>query len=313
MFGLARHLTNSGVLGINRRNNEFVMRYNERRRYPLVDDKLRTKELAIEAGIAVPELYGVVRAQSEVRNWPGFVEGRGQFVVKPAHGSGGDGIIVISGSRDGRYRRSSGLWMRRGEIDYHISGIVSGQYSLAGLSDCALIEYCVQSDPVFEMISYQGVPDVRIIVLLGHPVMAMVRLPTRQSNGKANLHQGAIGVGVDLSTGKTTGGVWGNDLASEHPDTAHPIANVQIPQWRFMLELAARGYELSGLGYLGVDIVLDRDKGPLVLELNARPGLNIQIANRSGLRERLLCIEHNGDPSAPPSERVDRALELLGG
>ena len=37
------------------------------------------------------------------------------------------------------------------------------------------------------------------------------------------------------------------------------------------------------LGYVGVDIVLDANYGPMVLEANARPGLNIQIANNQGL------------------------------
>ena len=70
-------------------------------------------------------------------------------------------------------------------------------------SDYAIIEKRVVVDPVFEEVSYEGIPDIRIISLLGYPAMAMVRLPTRLSGGKANLHQGAIGVGVNLATGKT--------------------------------------------------------------------------------------------------------------
>jgi len=47
------------------------------------------------------------------------------------------------------------------------------------------------------------------------------------------------------------------------------------------------------MGYLGVDIVLDAQAGPLMLELNARPGLNIQIANQEGLLHRLRLIEQH--------------------
>ena len=45
------------------------------------------------------------------------------------------------------------------------------------------------------------------------------------------------------------------------------------------------------MGYLGVDIVIDATAGPLMLELNARPGLNIQIANQEGLVHRLRSVE----------------------
>jgi alpha-L-glutamate ligase-like protein len=164
-------------------------------------------------------------------------------------------------------------------------------FSLGGHSDQALIEYRVQFDPVFAEISYQGVPDVRIIVFLGIPVMAMVRLPTRLSSGKANLHQGAIGTGVDIATGRTLTAVWRNGIVQEHPDTANPVTGVQIPHWDRLLGIAAQAHELTGLGYIGVDLVLDRDKGPLILEINARPGLNIQIANNCGLLPRLQKVE----------------------
>jgi glutathione synthase/RimK-type ligase-like ATP-grasp enzyme len=68
--------------------------------------------------------------------------------------------------------------------------------------------------------------------------------------------------------------------------------------------LAASCYELTGLGYQGVDIVLDKDKGPMILELNARPGLNIQMANRSRLLPRLNLVEKNRDRLADVESRV---------
>ena len=146
-------------------------------------------------------------------------------------------------------------------------------------------------DQIFKSISYEGVPDIRIIVLMGYPVMAMLRLPTRQSGGKANLHQGAIGVGVDLATGVTLRGTWLNNKISKHPDTTNAVDGVQLPNWDGFMKLAAGCYELCGLGYIGVDMVLDQDKGPLILELNARPGLNIQIANDCGLTHRAHAVE----------------------
>jgi alpha-L-glutamate ligase-like protein len=177
--------------------------------------------------------------------------------------------------------------MNEQELGYHISNILSGMYSLGGLPDTALIEQRVEFDPIFADVSYQGVPDVRTIVFRGVPVMAMIRLPTRMSDGKANLHQGAIGVGIDLITGKTFSGVWHEQIVEQHPDTGASIIDLQIPDWDEILKLTAQCYDLAGLGYTGVDIVLDRDHGPLMLEMNARPGLSIQIANRCGLLKRL--------------------------
>jgi alpha-L-glutamate ligase-like protein len=111
------------------------------------------------------------------------------------------------------------------------------------------------------------------------------------SQGKANLHQGAIGVGIHLPTGKTVNGVFGNHIVSEHPDTGTKIAGMVIPCWQRMLEISATAFEMTGLGFLGVDLVLDESRGPLMLELNARPGLNIQIANQGGLATRLKAVE----------------------
>jgi alpha-L-glutamate ligase-like protein len=301
MFGLARRLADLGIMGINRRNAEFTLAYNPRCYYPLVDDKLRTKELALAAGIPVPKLYGVVQSEYQVRHLPLWLKDREDFVIKPAHGSGGEGILVITGRVHANFRTVGGLLMTLEELNHHVFNILGGLYSLGGQTDAALMEYRVRFDPVFDHICYQGVPDVRIIIFLGVPVMAMLRLPTRASGGKANLHQGAIGVGIDLATGTTLKGVSRQGIVSEHPDTGNSIQGLAIPHWETLLTIAARAYELTGLGYLGVDLVLDQDLGPLLLELNARPGLAIQIANAAGLIPRTnLVAQHRQElPTVP--------------
>ncbi len=304
MWGLARALRKAGVLGINERNAQYTLLHNPRHLYPLVDDKLRTKQLAQKAGIAVPELYGVVRIEHQIRELPDLLAPHRDFVVKPAAGSGGDGILVVTGSSKGLYRKAGGQLIDHAELAHHVSNVLSGMFSLGGHPDKALIEYRVRFDPVFESISYQGVPDVRIIVFHGVPVMSMVRLPTRMSDGKANLHQGAIGAGIDLASGRTLTAVWRNGIVEEHPDTGNPVTGVAIPHWDRLLDLAARCHELTGLGYVGVDLVLDQELGPLILELNARPGLNIQIANRCGLLGRLHTVEREGLGIGDVAERV---------
>lgn len=312
MFAALRQLKKKGVLAINRRNADYTLAYNPRHLYPLVDDKLRTKQLALQNGIAVPELYGVIEVEGQVREIPHIVHDHEDFVVKPAHGSGGEGILVISGRMNDRYRKTDGTTLFQYELDHHVFNTLSGLYSLGGQPDKVLIEYRVIFDPVFESISYQGVPDVRIIVFLGVPVMSMVRLPTRMSDGKANLHQGAIGAGIDLATGRTLTAVWRDETVSEHPDTGNSISDVQIPNWDKLLQIAAGCFELTGLGYQGVDIVLDKNKGPLVLELNARPGLNIQIANKCGLLPRLELVEREHANLGTVAERIAFAKEHFG-
>ncbi len=304
---LAKRLHDMGVLGINRRNAEYTLRYNPRRLYPLVDDKLRTKELALQSGIAVPELYVVVEIEKQVRHLHDRIRAHSEFVIKPARGSGGDGILVIAGRAKNLYRRINGTLIAEQDLELHVSNILSGIYSLGGEQDRAIVESRVRSDPIFEPICYQGVPDIRIIVFLGVPVMSMVRLPTRMSEGRANLHQGAIGTGIDIRSGKTLTAVWRNEVVEEHPDTGIEVTGIRIPGWDNLLALAAGCYELTGLGYQGVDIILDKDRGPLVLELNARPGLNIQIANRAGLFSRLKLVEHHLEALSDVESRVDFA------
>ena len=278
--------------------------WNPRRLYPLVDDKLRTKELAIVAGMPVPELYAVVTTQHDIRKLPGKLKDHEQFVVKPAHGSGGNGILVITGRRGDLYRKSSGALMDWGELDHHISNALSGLYSLGGQRDRVLVEYFVQSAPELEKISYRGVPDIRLIVYRGYPVMAMIRLPTHLSDGKANLHLGAVGVGIDLSNGLTLHGVQGTEIVDLHPDTGNRLEGLEIPHWDRVLTMAAECFEMTGLGYLGVDLVLDERHGPLILELNARPGLAIQIANGHGLHTRLELIDEHADPEDSVEDRL---------
>ncbi|MDU2612042.1 MAG: sugar-transfer associated ATP-grasp domain-containing protein, partial [Pseudomonas aeruginosa] len=127
-----KDLTAKGVMGINRRNADYVLKYNKRHLYPVVDDKIITKERALEAGIHVPEMYG---------------------------------IMVIADRFEGRYKTVSGKIVSHEEIEHHISSILSGLYSLGGHRDRVLIEYRVTPDQIFKSISYEGVPDIRIIVL----------------------------------------------------------------------------------------------------------------------------------------------------
>lgn len=310
MIGLYRRLRDLGVLGLNDRNANFIMRHNPRRLYPLVDNKILCKRRLQEHGIAVPALLGEINSQYEAGHLERRLAELDQFVIKPASGSGGDGIIVIVGRQRAGWTSGSGRLLQLANLQYHVAGILAGMYSLGGQSDSAMLEALIHTDPVLKPVAPEGVPDIRIIVYRGIPVMAMMRLPTRRSGGKANLHQGAIGAGIDIATGTTLKAVMNSSVVDQHPDTSASVEAFKLPGWQGLLQTAARCYDAIPLGYLGVDLVLDRDHGPLVLEMNARPGLAIQIANGSGLRSRLVLIDRLSDPeSLQADQRVELAMQ----
>ena len=312
MIPAVRMLKKAGVLGLNCRNGDFILQYNNRRFYPLVDDKVLCKRRLLQHGLPVPDLIGVISAMHQISHIDRILGDITEFVIKPARGSGGDGILVITGRQGGYFIDADGRMVDRDTLEHHLTNVIGGLYSLGGQSDVAMIETLVHFDPAFSRLTYHGVPDIRVIVYKGYPVMAMSRLPTRLSHGKANLHQGAIGVGIDLGSGVTVGGVAGNSVVSKHSDTGEDVAGFQIPGWNKILDMSARCYEAVKLGYFGVDIVLDRDLGPLILELNARPGLNIQLANRCGLRDRLLEIDALGERHETPEQRAEWSGRAFG-
>lgn len=283
----ARELRAAGVLGMNRRNADYIMARNPRSRFPWVDDKVLTARLAEEHGVPMPAIYRVIGHHADIAGFERELPGDGSFAVKPARGAGGMGIVLVDRLTGEGFFKPNGSLIGRETLYHHISNILSGIYSLAGQPDQAIIQALIRPDNVFEHVSWRGVPDIRVVVFRGVPVMAMTRLPTKASDGKANLHGGAVGAGIGIGDGRTRHAVHRSRPIDRHPDTGNPLDGVEVPHWDRILLASARAFEMTGLGYLGVDQVLDRERGPVLLELNARPGLAVQIANRTGLWGRL--------------------------
>ena len=290
LWSWPHELRERGVLGMNCRNGCFCFVENKRRHYPRVDDKLQTKQLCEANGIRVPRTYALIERYGDVRSFPECLGSQQEFVIKPARGAEGRGILVIA-RRDGhQFVTSSGGNFSVPDLRYHLSAVLSGLFSLGSQPDRAIIEQRVQRHSVFERVAVDGTPDVRVILYRCVPVMAMVRLPTHISRGRANLHQGAVGVAVALNTGLTFGGVWKSRPVCSHPDTGVSIRGLKIPHWDGLLIAAMKLADAMELGYIGVDFVLDATDGPVVLEANARPGLAVQIANERGLLPRLTRV-----------------------
>jgi alpha-L-glutamate ligase-like protein len=304
-------LKRQGILGINARIGQYMIRLNKRQQYPLVDNKIKTAMLAIESGVAVPEIYHIFDSYGGLKNLESLLKPYPTFVIKPAKGAMGHGIVVVAESQGGEFIKTSGKRLSLQDIRHHILQIMSGLYSLSGVPDAAILQYTVALHPEFKSIVSEGIPDIRVIVYRGYPVMAMTRLPTQESDGRANLHQGAIGAGIDMRSGKINHAIHHNKVISKHPDTGYTLTGHQIPYWLDILHIAAKSYDMTKMGYLGVDVVVDPVKGPLVLEMNARPGLSIQVANRIGLRRILDRFQGDADPDLISEERVVRALAIL--
>ena len=295
IFNAARRLRELGILGMNRRNAACILDYNARAKYPIVDDKLRMHALCREIKVQTPAIYAEVSSYGALRRLPDLLRGHGDFVIKPNRGSAGRGVLVVLG-RDGQeYVRHNGEKLSLDTIRQHMSDILSGMYSLGGQTDTVMVQQRIQLHPTFEAISYKGIPDVRVIVYRNQIAMAMLRLPTKQSNGRANLHQGGIGTGIDLDTGVTHHAVQSNRAVEKHPDTGIPVVGMQMPFWTEILDMSRQVAKAVGLGYIGIDIVVDAKQGPMLLEANARPGLAIQIANGRGLVPRLEEIDQQLD------------------
>lgn len=298
----------SAILGLNARSRLYLQRYNSREARRIADSKLRTKKVLKLSEISIPEIYGKFKKVGDINafDWEGLP---GSFALKPNRGLGGEGIIVV------KKRLEKDAWLTTQktrvtieDLKLHVQDILEGAFSIDSSPDIAYIEEYVGRHKAFRKYAFRGTPDIRVIVFNKVPVMAMLRLPTRESGGRANLHQGAVGVGIDIATGITTTSVWHGDYIKYKPETERKLNGIKIPSWTRILETAVRCQIATELGYLGADIVLHPERGPMILELNARPGLQIQLANRAGLKKRLERVEDLNVRDAEHGVNIAKAI-----
>ncbi|HSM99339.1 MAG TPA: sugar-transfer associated ATP-grasp domain-containing protein [Gallionella sp.] len=269
------------VLSMNRRNLHYIYTRNQRKHFPLADDKLLAKEVLMAAGVRMPETYRTYSHFYQLRNLERELEVFQDFVIKPAQGSGGNGIIVIVGRSGRDWLGISGKIYTLYDLQKHISDIIFGVFSF-DLGDRAIIESRIIQHAEMQELSPLGLADVRVIMCDDMPVMSMTRIPTRQSDGKANLHQGALGVAIDIASGVTTHGRFLGEPMERHPDSGIHLIGRTLPYWPEIIELARLAARAVPLKYLGVDISISPD-GPQLLEINVRPGLEIQNVNERGM------------------------------
>ncbi|HUS51919.1 MAG TPA: sugar-transfer associated ATP-grasp domain-containing protein [Candidatus Bathyarchaeia archaeon] len=298
------------ILGLNARSLQYLKPLNTKKGRQAADSKLLTKKYLRRAGLPNPKRLAVLKTPGEVMDFD-WLSLPDNFVLKPVSGYAGGGIIIIK-----RKAKFAGEWRLMDDSIINISDlrlrsldILAGQYSLHNLPDKAMIEERIKISKVFRKYAYQGTPDVRVVVYNKVPVMAMLRLPTAESKGKGNLHQGAIGVGIDIATGITTYGIVQGHFIKYIPGTKRKINGLKMPHWNTILTLAVKAQEaVPSLGFVGVDIVFDKQHGPVILELNARPGIEIQNANLAPLKRRLGRVEGLEIKDAEHGARVAKTL-----
>lgn len=274
----------SGILGMNARNLLYVSGHNSLGDKRFADDKIFTKRFLQSRHIGAAKLYHIVRDIAQLT--PEFFDALPEsFVAKPNRGYAGGGILVIERTKGDKWVTVSGRRVTRDDLFYHCIEILDGKYSISGTSDQVLFEERLEPHPDFRSLTSVGLPDVRVIVFNLVPVMAMLRVPNDESEGKANMELGAVGMGIDMGTGRTTGAAYHDDFIRKMPN-GEPTVGFSVPYWDDILLSASRAQKYTKIGFLGVDMVVTKT-GVKVLELNARPGLKIQIANRTPLRTRL--------------------------
>ncbi len=284
-------------LTMNERNKVYL-RKNTAAGKTIADSKFKTKKILMKNGVTVPKLIKRFKTGEDLEKFK-WEELEGNFVIKPESGYGGEGILIIRrrGKWAGEWQKMNGNIVSTSDLNLHCQEILAGRYSLHAMPDKVLVEERIKIHPLFLALTKAGTPDIRVIIYNNVPVMAMFRIPTEKSGGKANLHQGAIGLGIDLATGITTFGVEGgvNSILRIYDygkKKNRKVNGIKIPFWREILEMAINCQKaIPTLGFMGVDVVLDKEKGPEVLEVNARPGLSIQICNKAGLKSRIEKID----------------------
>jgi alpha-L-glutamate ligase-like protein len=300
----------SHILGINARTKLYSYPYNSIHGKRIARSKIQSERVLRKAGIPTPRILKKFRNTEDIEKYD-WEKLHGSFVIKPSKGLGGDGIIVVKK----RLKNKVPTWLtankRRVQIaDFklHVLDILEGAYSIGNVPDVAFIQEYVGRHKSLQRYAFRGTPDIRVIVFNKVPVMAMLRLPTRDSDGRSNLHQGAIGVGVDIATGITTRAIWYGDTIKETPDHGRRLSGIKIRDWSRILEISVESQMVTKLGYLGVDVVVHPQKGPMVMELNSSPGLQIQLANMAGLRKRIDRIDDLEVSSAAHGITIAKAV-----
>ena len=293
------------ILGMNSRNLEYISRYNSSQDKKFADDKISTKRFLESRGIGVAKLYHVIKKYKQLTG-EFFNALPDQFVIKPNKGFAGGGIIVVVKKSGKNWITAGGNKLNQDDLYRSCIDILDGKYSISGTSDQILFEELLVLHDDFTRLTNNGLPDIRVIAFKNVAVLAMLRVPTEESDGKANMELGAYGLGIDIGNGKTTGGAYYSDYI-KRLSNGESAVGFQIPFWDEILHATSKIQLVTGIGYLGIDFVIT-NTGIKVLELNARAGIKIQIANQVPQKKRLRKVADLNITTAEEGVRIAKTL-----
>ena len=279
-----------GLLWQNARNLKYIKGFNSKMAKKLADSKLKTKDFLRSKWIPVPNTLAILSKYEEITD-DMISKLQPPFVIKPNAGFWWKGIIVID-KLDSSWNfvsNTSQVYTGK-DIHSHLLNVLDWFFSLSWSRDRIIIEKKIEINDEVQILGKYGLPDIRIIVFNMVPVMAMLRVPTAKSWWKANLHSWACAAWIDIWTGKLTYITQYSKIIKSIP-WIWDVRGLVLPDWDTMLEMAVRVQKETNIWYLGCDIVMDNKDGPLLLEMNIRPGLEVQVANLARLKDRLEKVE----------------------
>ncbi len=283
-------LKNYGLLWQNARNLNYIKGSNFAVARKMADSKLKTKEFLKSKWVSVPETLYIIKKYKDI-NSEILEKLEPPFVVKPNNWYGWKWILIFD-SKDSLWNFVSNTWeiYDKDRMLNHFSYILDWFFSLSGTRDKVLIERKIILSNEIDLLWKYWLPDIRVIVYNMVPVIAMLRVPTKESDWKANLHGGACWVGIDIWTWKLTFITRKSKIIKSIP-WIWDVRWIKIPSWEKMLKLAVKVQQITKIKYLWCDIVLDEKLWPLLLEMNIRAGLEVQISNLAPLKSRLDRVE----------------------
>ena len=305
-----------GILWINARNLQYIKKFNPKKAIRLADNKYKTKRFLSARWIPVPETYDIIKDRKQLYAYDFSKLPVDDFIVKPVRGSRGRGIyrvklekekleagfleslsfdkilspLSVNASTSCRYKIS---WKYIDDASFrrHLVDILDGKNSLTSRKDTIMLEEVLIPGSWFEQFCAWGLSDIRVIVFNLIPVAAMLRIPTEQSDGKANLDRGAVAMWVEIGSGRIYSMYYkGKIYTKDFPPEYAPFAHQYLSYRDDILSYSSKIQYFANLWYLALDRVITSD-GPKLLEINARAWLKFQNVAVLPLKKRLHRIK----------------------